>query len=273
MAVWSSAAAPVLLIGGWTLAAGRQPGGFDSTVGTISALAAENATDRWLMTAALIGVGLCHVVTAFGLSPAALPGRIVLALGGVATALVAAFPLPAAGDAPAHAITATLAFLTLAVWPAFAWRRRSASPLFARRRGSFWSAFALRRGSASSAFALRRGSASSVFALRRGSASSAFALRRGSASSVFALRRGSVWPAFAWRRGSAVPWVLRPPVSAAATLVLGGLLGWFALALATGDRVGLAERLAAGAQACWPLIVVCALRLSARRAPASDSLS
>ncbi len=251
VAVWSSAAAPVLLIGGWTLAAGRQPGGFDSTVGTISALAAENATDRWLMTAALIGVGLCHVVTAFGLSPAALPGRIVLALGGVATALVAAFPLPAAGDAPAHAITATLAFLTLAVWPAFAWRRRSASPLFARRRGFFWSAFALRRGSASSVFALHRGSA----------------------SSAFALRRGSVWPTFAWRRGSAVPWVLRPPVSAAATLVLGGLLGWFALALATGDRVGLAERLAAGAQACWPLIVVCALRLSARRAPASDSLS
>ena len=46
----SSAAAPVLLIGGWTVAAGRQRGGFDPVVETISALAAHGADDRWLMT-------------------------------------------------------------------------------------------------------------------------------------------------------------------------------------------------------------------------------
>jgi hypothetical protein len=42
----SSAAAPVLLVGGWTLAAGLQPGSFDAVAGTISSLAAEGAADR-----------------------------------------------------------------------------------------------------------------------------------------------------------------------------------------------------------------------------------
>ncbi|MDQ3154878.1 MAG: DUF998 domain-containing protein, partial [Actinomycetota bacterium] len=83
-AVVSAAAAPVLLIGGWTLAATRQPAGFDSAVDTISALAAYGAADRWIMTAGLAGLGACHVVTALGLRSAALPGRLVLATGGVA---------------------------------------------------------------------------------------------------------------------------------------------------------------------------------------------
>jgi hypothetical membrane protein len=119
----SATGAPVFLIGGWTLAATRQPAAFNSTTDTISALAALGATDRWLMTAALVLVGVCHLVTALGLRPAARTGRVVLAVGGVATALVAAFPLPFAGASAAHTATATVAFGALAVWPAAAWRR------------------------------------------------------------------------------------------------------------------------------------------------------
>src|SRR5947209_2184569 len=92
--VLSSAAAPVLLIGGWTVAAARQADGFDPTVDTISALAAVGATDRAVMTTALVGLGASYVVTALALRPAATPGRLVLAAGGVATVLVTAFPLP-----------------------------------------------------------------------------------------------------------------------------------------------------------------------------------
>src|SRR3712207_703029 len=116
-AVLSSAAAPVVLIGGWTVAARRQPDGYDGTVETISALAAHGAADRWVMTAALLVVGACHVVTASGLSAAAVAGRVVLGLGGVATMLVAAFPLPESGPAPAHAAAAGTALVALAVWP------------------------------------------------------------------------------------------------------------------------------------------------------------
>lgn len=121
-ALLSSAAAPVLLIGGWTLAAHRQRAPFDATRQTISALAGASADDRWIMTVALFGVGVCHVVTAAGLDRCAVAGRAVLAAGGVTTALTAALPLPAAGPAPGHAAAATAAFVTLAVWPALAVR-------------------------------------------------------------------------------------------------------------------------------------------------------
>lgn len=121
-AVVSSVLAPILLIGGWTVAAARQGPGFSSVRDTISALAGRGAVDRWLMTACLFGLGLCHLVTAAGLRPLALPGRIVLAVGGAATLAVAALPLPAEGESKPHTAVAYVAFTALAVWSAFAWR-------------------------------------------------------------------------------------------------------------------------------------------------------
>ena len=186
--VGSAAAAPVLLIGGWTLAAARQGGGFDPAVETISALAALDAKDRWLMTAALAGLGCCHVVTAAALRPAAPAGRVLLAAGGVGTVLVAAYPLPVGdGDSTPHTAAAALAFGALAAWPALA-RRRTGPP------------------------------------------------------------------------------VLRPAVAGAAAGTLLGLVGWFVTELVRdGDAVGFTERLAAGAQAVWPLVTVLSARRAARR--------
>ncbi|WP_433217144.1 DUF998 domain-containing protein [Dactylosporangium sp. CS-047395] len=184
--LWSSALAPVLLVGGWTLAAALQRGGFDSLHETISALAARDADRRWVMTLALVGVGLCHLVTARGLRPIALPARVMLGVGGVATVLVAAFPMPAGGTSAPHQSAATVAFACLALWPAL-WRQAGSEPV-------------------------------------------------------------------------------RPParVMIPAALVLAALVLVFTVALGTGVLVGLAERLAAGAQAVWPLATVLMLRRSAR---------
>lgn len=129
----SSAAAPVLMIGGWTVAAALQPGSFDQVTGTISALAGYAATDRWVMTLALAGVGICHVVTALALRPAAAPGRLALAAGGLATALVAASPLPAGGGGSVrHTIAAAIGFITLALWPVLSVRRDPSAPSVVR---------------------------------------------------------------------------------------------------------------------------------------------
>ena len=185
----SSATATVALIGGWTVAARWQPGGYDSTVATISSLAARDATGRWLMTAALVVVGGCHVATALGLTRAAVAGRVVLGAGGVATLLVAAFPLPASGPAPEHGVAAAAAFGALAVWPALA-----------------------------------------------------------------------------GRRGDPGPVALRPVVSWTAALVLLALVAWFAATLTAGGPVGLSERVAAGAQACWPLVAAVSSRWHTGRA-------
>jgi hypothetical membrane protein len=187
--VVSALAAPVLLIGGWTLAAAIQPVPFDTVVRTISDLAALNTPHRWVMTTALVGVGLSHIATACALAPAAMAGRWLLAVGGLTTLGVAAFPLPArGGSSSAHTAAAAAAFISLAVWPAFAWVRRR-------------------------------------------------------------------------RPEQIVAAVLEHRVSAAATCALLLAVGWFFTELlAGGDKVGLAERVAAGTQALWPLAVVLSLR-------------
>jgi hypothetical membrane protein len=122
-------AAPVLLVGGWTLAEARQPPGYSPIRDTISALAARGATDRWVMTSALAGLGACYLITALGLRPARRAGRAVLCGGGAATILVAAFPQPAHGNSVSHTVAATLAFVSLAAWPVFATRPRPTTPL------------------------------------------------------------------------------------------------------------------------------------------------
>jgi hypothetical membrane protein len=117
-------AAPLLLVGGWTLAAARQPAGYDPIRDTISALAARGATDRWIMTGALIGVGCCYALTGWGLRAAG-GGRLLLALGGLGTVSVAAFPQPIRGNSVAHTVAASVAFAALALWPVVAACRRS----------------------------------------------------------------------------------------------------------------------------------------------------
>ena len=119
-ALASAIAAPVGMIGGWTLAASRQPS-FDPTTQTISALAATSATGAWVMTAGLALTGVAHVVTAAGLRPVPVAGRALLALGGAATLAVAAFPSDVAPRA--HGVAATIGFGALALWPALSARR------------------------------------------------------------------------------------------------------------------------------------------------------
>jgi hypothetical membrane protein len=126
--VVSSAAAPVLLVGGSTVAASLQPG-FDPVADTVSALAAQGAADRWVMTLTFVVVGVCYLVTALALRPAGTAGRLILITGAVAGMLVAANP-ERAGDAYpwGHIISASIGLAGVTAWPAGAWRRGSAVP-------------------------------------------------------------------------------------------------------------------------------------------------
>ncbi len=124
----TAAAAPVLLVAGWALAARLQPEGFDSTTQTISALAGADATRPWVMTTALVGVGFSQIGTAVAIRPVARAGRILFGAGGVCTLLVAANPLPTAGQsAPVHAVVAAGSFAALAAWPLLSWQGRTSS--------------------------------------------------------------------------------------------------------------------------------------------------
>ena len=127
--VLSSAAAPVLLAGGWTIAATLQPPSFDPVTDTVSALAAVGAVSRWLMTATFLAVGTCDVITGLALRPASAAGRLILAAGAAVGMLVAAYPQQAdGGGSLPHAIWASAGFTALAVWPAGTWRRGPGVP-------------------------------------------------------------------------------------------------------------------------------------------------
>jgi hypothetical protein len=60
--------------------------------------------------------------------------------------------------------------------------------------------------------------------------------------------------------------VPRLPAALAATAVLLLLVGWFAVELSGAGRTGLAERVAAGAEAVCPLLVAARARTAAHRA-------
>ena len=73
--------------------------------GTVSALAAVGAADRWVMTLVFVVVGSCEVITGLALRPAASPGRLIL----IAGVLVAANP-EREGGSLTHACWAVAGF-------------------------------------------------------------------------------------------------------------------------------------------------------------------
>ncbi len=71
----------------------------------------------------------------------------------------------------------------------------------------------------------------------------------------------AVWPVAASRHGRAVPWALRPDVSARACVALLILLAWFGMELITSaGQAGLAERVLGEAQSALPFVVVMSCR-------------
>jgi hypothetical membrane protein len=126
--VAASTASPLVLVGGWTLAAGLQPPSFSQVTDTVSALAAPGATDRWVMTLVFVVVGACYVVTGAGLRSAAPAGRVILITAAIAGILVAVNPEHAGSTSVPHAFWAALGFAGLAAWPAGAWRRGRSVP-------------------------------------------------------------------------------------------------------------------------------------------------
>lgn len=135
-AVAAASAGPVLLIGGFFVAAAIQPASYDPVRDTISELAERGATHPWVMTSALAGLGLCYLLIALGLEVAGRTARVLLASGGVATLLIAVFREPGHGYSLAHELAVIAAALTCCTWPVFA-SHRADSPLLLTRNLSF----------------------------------------------------------------------------------------------------------------------------------------
>ncbi|WP_240134741.1 DUF998 domain-containing protein [Streptomyces sp. MUM 178J] len=119
-ALLSSGCAPVLLIAGWIVAALLEGPAYDPVTQTISVLASYGAAGFWVMTAALFALGVCHLLTAWGLRAAAPAGRVALGGGGAAAIAVTLFPAPSSGGSLSHGAVAVVGFVFMAVWPVLA---------------------------------------------------------------------------------------------------------------------------------------------------------
>jgi hypothetical protein len=117
---WAAATAllaPVVLVGGWLVAGALQPASYSPMRQTMSVLAGDAGTDRWVMTAALAVVGSCQIATGAGLTGVRMPARIVLILTGLSTLGIAASPEPATGATSRHLAFAVSCVVMTAVWP------------------------------------------------------------------------------------------------------------------------------------------------------------
>jgi hypothetical protein len=119
---------PVVLAAGWLMAGALQPASYSPMRQTMSALAGHSATDRWVMTAALLLVGSCQMATGAGLTSVRMPARILLILTGLSTLGIAATPEPVTGPTPGHLAFAVSCVVTTAIWPVLVARRAAAPP-------------------------------------------------------------------------------------------------------------------------------------------------
>jgi hypothetical protein len=114
---------PAVLVGGWLIAGALQPASYSPMGQTISALAGQAGTDRWVMTAALLVVGGCQFATGARLTAVRLPARILLMLTGLSTLGLVAAPELSTGPTSGHLAFAVSCVVTTAVWPALIIRR------------------------------------------------------------------------------------------------------------------------------------------------------
>jgi hypothetical membrane protein len=128
-AIVSAGLAPVLLTGAYLMAGILQPASYSPMRKTISAMAGQAGTDRWIMTGGIFLVAACYLVTAAGLTGVRASARALLIVAGLAGIGIAASPEPATGVTPQHLAWTVLGAVTTAVWPAFVALRTPPRPL------------------------------------------------------------------------------------------------------------------------------------------------
>jgi hypothetical membrane protein len=135
--VVSSLVGPLILISGWMIAADLQPHPFDSVRRSISALGADGMPYRWVIAIALLGVGLCNVITGLALRPAAEPGRILLMIGGISSILIGLNPQGAHSGSLPHEAFSLIGVVVMTIWPVAAIRRDPGAPFGLRPAAAY----------------------------------------------------------------------------------------------------------------------------------------
>jgi hypothetical membrane protein len=128
-ALVSAGLSPIVITGAWLIAGVLQPASYSPVHDTVSVLAGQAGTHRWIMTGALFLVGGCYLVTAAGLSAIRVPARVLLVVAGLSSIGIAASPEPASGTTQQHLAWTALGAVAITVWPAVTARRAAGLPV------------------------------------------------------------------------------------------------------------------------------------------------
>ena len=127
---------PVQSVLGWVIAGALWPG-YDPIRKTISDLAADDSPVQAIQTSFFILGGALSLVAAIYARSLALPGRIVIFLGGLATFGFAYFTTPSQdGHSDWHRIFAIISFVLFSVWPLFSMRLDKSYPWMLKPAGA-----------------------------------------------------------------------------------------------------------------------------------------
>jgi hypothetical protein len=131
-----AALSPMLLTIAWLIGDELQPRSYSPLRQTVSVLAGQGATDRWLVTGALYMIGVCHFATAAGLRALSLPARVGLLVTGLASIGIAASPQPISGSRAQHLVFTAIGAVAITVWPVLAAQKRAPASILVSARVS-----------------------------------------------------------------------------------------------------------------------------------------
>jgi len=142
-ALWAITLGPIITSGGYAIA-GASWSGYDPIVHAISDLAADDSPVQGYVSALFLVAALGHIIVSHYAKVFALPGRIAILLGGIATIGLTVFTTPSQTSSSTwHRIFASLSFLIFTIWPLLVMRRGKGVPPMLRPLASIIGALVL----------------------------------------------------------------------------------------------------------------------------------
>lgn len=128
LALIAAVVGPIQVVLGSAIA-GSLWSGYDPIVRTISDLAADDSPVQWIMSSFFFLGGTMSIFAAISAKVLALPGRIAILAGGLATYGLTLFTTPSqTGFSTPHRVFAIISFILFSAWPLFAMRLKKGYP-------------------------------------------------------------------------------------------------------------------------------------------------
>ena len=135
-ALFAATIGPVQSVLGWVIAGSLWPG-YDPIRKTISDLAADDSPVQWIQSSFFVLGGTLSLLAAIFARSLAMPGRVIIFLGGLATYGFTYFTTPSQdGHSDMHRYFAIASFVLFSAWPIFSMRLNKQYPWVLRPAGA-----------------------------------------------------------------------------------------------------------------------------------------